>query len=135
MTGIEIAALIAAVAFATLVAFLVPTVLQLRATTQELARVLAHVNDDLPTLLSELRTVAHNVNSLTERAKGGVDHATTLLHAVGDVGDSVQHMHSFVRGSSGSMLTNVMSIVAGFKAASAVVKERFHSQGGCSNGG
>lgn len=135
MTAIEIAALIGAVAFAALVAFLVPTLLQLRATTQELAQVLARVNAELPTLLGEVRTMAQNVNALTEQAKGGVEHATSLLHAVGEVGDSVQHVHNLVRGSSGSMVTNLMSVFAGFKAATAVVKERIHSQRGCCNGG
>ncbi len=135
MTGMEIAALIGAVAFAAFVAFLVPTLLQLRATTQELAQVLARVNADVPPLMAELRTMAQNVNALTERAKGGVEHATSLLHAVGEVGDTVHQVNSLMRGSSGSLLSNLMSMVAGVKAASAVVKERFHSQGGCCNGG
>ena len=135
MTGMEIAALIAAVAFAALVAFLVPTLLQVRATTQELAGILVRLNTDLPVLVGEIRTTMHNVNRLTDEAKDGVEHATTLLHAMGEVGDTVHQVHSLVRGSGGSMLGNLMSMVAGVKAASAVVKERFHSQGGCSNGG
>lgn len=135
MSGIEIAALIGAVAFAVLVAFVVPTLLQVRATTRELTQVLGRLNTELPTLLSELRMTAQNVNLLTEHAKGGVEHATSLLHAVGEVGDTVHQVNSLVRGTSGSMVANLMSMFAGVKAASAVVKERFHSQGGCCNGG
>ena len=135
MSGMEIAALIAAVAFAALVAFLVPTLLQLRTTTQELAQVLGRLNSDLPTLLDEVRATLKNVNSLTQGAKNGVHHATALLHAVGEVGDTVHQVHTLVRGSGGSMLGNLMSVVAGVKAASAVVKERLHSQGGNCNGG
>ncbi|GKS58944.1 hypothetical protein YTPLAS18_24710 [Nitrospira sp.] len=135
MAGMEIAALIAAVAFAALVAFLVPTLLQVRATTQELAHMLGRLNTELPVLLAEVRTTIQNVNSLTDEAKNGMGHAAALLHAVGEVGDTVHQVHSLVRGSGGSMLGNLMSMVAGVKAASAVVKERFHSQGGCCNGG
>ncbi len=135
MSGLEIAALIGAVAFAALIAFLVPTLLQLRKTTEELAQVLGKLNAELPTLLGELRTMAQNVNTLTDRAKSGVEHASTLLHAVGDVGDTVMQVNNLVRGSSGSMMGNIMSVIAGFRAASSVVKDRLHSQRGCSNGG
>jgi uncharacterized protein YoxC len=75
------------------------------------------------------------VNDLAEQARGGVEHATVLLHAVGEVGESVQQVHNVVRGSSGSMLTNVASVVAGFKAATQVMKERFREEGGHHNGG
>jgi hypothetical protein len=51
------------------------------------------------------------------------------------VGESVQHMHNVVKGSSGSMLTNVASVVAGFKAATQVMKDRFREEGGHHNGG
>jgi uncharacterized protein YoxC len=79
--------------------------------------------------------MSHKVNNLVEQARGGVEHATVLLHAVGEVGESVQQVHNVVRGSSGSMLTNVASLLAGFKAATQVVKERFREQGGHHNGG
>jgi uncharacterized protein YoxC len=79
--------------------------------------------------------MSHKVNDLAEQARGGVEHATILLHAVGEVGESVQQVHNAVRGSSGSMLTNVASVVAGFKAATQVMKERFREEGGHHNGG
>jgi uncharacterized protein YoxC len=93
------------------------------------------MNHDLPPLIDELRTMSHKVNDLAEQARGGVEHATVLLHAVGEVGESVQQVHNVVRGSSGSMLTNVASVVAGFKAATQVMKERFREEGGHHNGG
>jgi uncharacterized protein YoxC len=93
------------------------------------------MSNDLPPLIDELRTMSHNVNDLTEQARVGVEHAAVLLHAVGEVGESVQHVHDVVRGSSGSLLTNVVSVVAGVKAATQVMKERFRGQGGHHNGG
>ena len=50
-------------------------------------------------------------------------------------GASVQQVHNVVRGSSGTLLTNVASVVAGFKAATRVVKERLREEGGRHNGG
>jgi len=135
MTIVEIAAILVAVAFALLVGFLVPVLIQVRKTVAESEQLLAKMNNDLPPLIGELRAVSHNVNDLTEQARMGVEHAAVLLHAVGEVGESVQHVHDVVKGSSGSMLTNMASVVAGFKAATKVIKERFREEGGHHNGG
>jgi len=135
MTIVEIAAILVAVAFALLVGFLVPVLIQVRKTVAESEQLLAKMNNDLPPLIGELRAVSHNVNDLTEQARMGVEHAAVLLHAVGEVGESVQHVHEVVKGSSGSMLTNMASVVAGFKAATKVMKERFREEGGHHNGG
>jgi uncharacterized protein YoxC len=135
MTIVEIAAILVTVAFVVLVGYLVPVMIQVRKTVAESEQLLAKMNHDLPPLIGELRSISRNMNDLTEQARGGVEHAATLLHAVGEVGESVQHVHDAVKGSSGSMLTNVASVVAGLKAASKVVKERFREEGGNHNGG
>ena len=135
MTIVEMAAILVAVAFAVLVGYLVPVLIQVRKTVAESEQLLAKMNNDLPPLIGELRAMSHNVNNLTEEARTGVEHAAVLLHAVGEVGESVQQVHEVVKGSSGSMLTNVASVVAGLKAATKVVKERFREEGGNHNGG
>ncbi|HEU0068140.1 MAG TPA: DUF948 domain-containing protein [Nitrospiraceae bacterium] len=135
MTFVEMAAILVAVAFALLVGYLVPVLIQVRKTVAESEQLLAKMNNDLPPLIGELRAMSHNMNGLTEQARIGVEHATVLLHAVGEVGESVQYVHDAVKGSSGSMLTNVASVVAGLKAATKVVKERFREEGGHHNGG
>ncbi len=135
MTFVEIAAILVAVAFVVLVGYLVPVIIQVRKTVGESEQLLAKMNHDLPPLIVEIRAISHNMNEATKQARGGVEHAATLLHAVGEVGESVQHMHNAVKGSSGLMLTNVASVVAGFKAATQVMKERFREEGGHHNGG
>ena len=135
MTIVEMAAILVAVAFAILVGYFVPMLIQVRKTVAESEQLLAKMNADLPPLIGELRAMSHRVNDLTEQARMGVEHAAVLLHAVGEVGESVQQVHNVVRGSSGSMLTNVASVVAGVKAATHVMKERFREEGGHHNGG
>ncbi len=135
MTIVEMAAILVAVAFALLVGYLVPVLIQVRKTVAESEQLLTKMNQDLPPLIGELRAVSHNLNDLTEQARGGVEHAAALLHAVGEVGESVQHVHDVVKGTSGSMLTNVASVVAGLKAATHVMRERFRKEGGHHNGG
>jgi uncharacterized protein YoxC len=135
MTMIEIAALVVALAFAVLVGYLVPVLMQVRRTVAESEQLLAKMNADLPPLVGELRAISQNLNNLADQARDGVEHAAVLLHAVGEVGESVQQVHNVVRGSSGTLLTNVASVVAGFKAATHVMRERYRKEGESHNGG
>ena len=135
---VNIAAIFVAVSFAVLVGFLVPVLIELKKTIQESQHLLAQMNRDLPTMLKELREMSVNVNELVERTRGGLEHASGLLHAIGAVGDTVQEVHDTVRNAGGGLLMNVASMVAGFKAATSFVKDRMrqtNGEGGHANGG
>lgn len=134
MTVVELAALLVAVAFAILVGYLVPVLMQLRRTVAESEQLLSKMNTEVLALVGELRVVSQNLNDVTNQARQGVEHAAVLLHAVGEIGESVQHVHNVVRGSGGTLLSNVASVVAGFKAASHIVRERLRQEGGNHNG-
>jgi len=135
MTIIEIAAILITVAFAVLVGYLIPVLIQVRKTVAQSEQLLAKINVDMPLLIDELRVMSRNLNDLADQARGGVEHASVLLHAVGEVGESVQQVHNMVRGSSGTLLTNVAGVVAGFRAATQVMRERLRKEGGHHNGG
>jgi len=132
---VEMAAGLVAVGFAVLVGYLVPVLVQMRKTVVESQQLLAKMSTDLPPLITELRAMSQNVNDMAEQARSGVEHAAVLLHAMGEVGESVQQVHNVVRGSGGTMLMNVASVVAGFKAATRVMKDRLGKEGGSHNGG
>ena len=95
---VEVAAIIVAITFAALVGYLVPVLIQVRKTMAESQQLLAKMNTDMPPLISELRSMSQNLNDLADRARGGVEHAAVLLHAVGELGESVQQVHNVVRG-------------------------------------
>lgn len=135
MTIVEISAILIAVAFAVLVGYFVPVLIQIRKTVAESEQLLSTMNREVPSLVSELRSMSHNLNELADQARGGIEHAAVLLHAVGEVGESVQQVHSVVRGSSGMLLTNVASVVAGFKAATQVMRGHYRKEGEHHNGG
>ena len=131
MSPIEIAALIVAVAFAALVGFMVPVLLQARKAATELEQTLARINTELLPLMSEMRTTMANFNELVEKSRDGVDHASILLHTVGEIGESVQEFHQMVRGTGGVLLKNVVNMVfAGIQAATAVLGGRGRGNGG-----
>ncbi len=131
MSGIEIAALIVAVAFAALVGFLVPVLLQARKAVAEAEQSLVRINTELLPLLNEMRVTMANLNELVEKTRDGVDHASVLLHTAGEIGESVQQFHDMVRGTGGSLLRNVVNMVfAGIQAATAVFSGRVKGNGG-----
>ncbi|MDR4479754.1 MAG: DUF948 domain-containing protein [Nitrospira sp.] len=131
---VDVAAILVAIAFAVLVGYLVPLLIQMRKMVAESEQLVTKLNVEVPTLIAELRMMSQNLNEVTEQARDGVEHAAVLLHAVGQVGESVNQVHSLVRGSGGSLLANVASVMAGFRAAKQVVTERF-KEGGQHNGG
>ncbi|HLA61590.1 MAG TPA: hypothetical protein VK626_05030, partial [Nitrospiraceae bacterium] len=92
------------------------------------------INAELPLLLKEIRTTTENLNALVEHARGGVEHATVLLHAAGALGDTVQRVHETVQGTSRSFLVNLTRMVAGFRATTGVIKAYIHREGGTVNG-
>jgi len=131
MTMLEVAALIVAVAFAALVGFMVPVLLQARKAVAEMEQSLVRINTELLPLLSEMRVTMANLNELVEKTRDGVDHASILLHTVGEIGESVQQVHDMVRGTGGSLLRNVVNMVfAGIQAATAAFGGRAKGNGG-----
>ena len=134
MTMVDMAAILGAAAFAVLVGFLVPVLIRLRHTVAQSEQLLIKMHADVPALVSELRSMSHNLNALTNQAREGVEHASVLLHAVGEVGESVQQVHNVMRGSSGTLLTNVAGLVAGVRAATRVMRERYREEGEPHNG-
>ncbi len=130
----EIALCVGAVAFAVLVGMLIPLLIQLRKSVVESEHLLAGLSIEVPLLLREIRAATENMNSLIEHARGGVEHAAVLLHAAGAVGDTIQRVQDTVRGRGRSLLVNLASMVAGFRATTAVVKTQIHQEGGMVNG-
>ena len=131
---VEIALCMGAVALAVLVGSLVPLLIQLRKPVAESEYLLVRMNAELPLLLKEMRATTENLNALVEHARGGVEHATVLLHAAGALGDTVQRVHETVEGTSQSFLVNLARIVAGFRATTCVIKAYIHREGGTNNG-
>jgi uncharacterized protein YoxC len=131
---VEIALCVGAGALAVLVGLLVPLLIQLRKPMAEWEYLLVRMNAELPLLLKEMRAATENLNALVEHARGGVEHAAVLLHAAGTLGDTVQRVHETVQGTSRSFLVNLVSMVAGFRATTGVVKTHIHREGGAVNG-
>ncbi len=127
---IDVAVVAIAVAVVVLVAYLVPTILQIKRTVAQSERMLTRVNNELPGLLKEVRGTTENIRSITDQAKVGVDRASSLTNAMGEMGQTIQQVHGAVRGKGGSFVLGLTSLFAGLKAASNTMKNRVSKEGG-----
>ena len=121
---IELAAVIIAVALVVLVGFVVPTVIQVRKTATQAEQLLSQVNAELPGILNEIKQTNENVRAMSAQAREGVDRASVLLTAIGDVGETVNQVHGMIRGQSASLAKNVFKLLTGVRAVVLSIKER-----------
>ena len=135
---IEIAVGVVAVAAVVLVTFLVPVLIRLRKTAGESERVLQQMNEDLPLLFKEATQAAQNLNQVATEIRKGAARARVLGEAIGEIGQTINHVHGAVRGGASSLVMNLTSLLAGFRAAYGVFKHKasssHHQEGGSSDG-
>ena len=136
---IEIGVGVIALAAVVLVAFLVPVLIQLRKTTQASTHLLRQMNEDLPLLFKEATQAAQNLNQVATEIRKGAARARVLGEAIGEIGQTINHVHGAVRGGASSLVMNLTSLLTGFRAAYGVFKHKasssHHQEGGSSNGG
>lgn len=127
---IELAAVIIAVALVVLVSFIIPTVIQVRKTASQAEQLLSQVNTELPGILKEIKQTNENVRAMSDQARQGMGRATVLMHAIGDVGETVNQVHGMIRGQSASLAKNVVKLLGGVRAVLLSIKERTQQREG-----
>src|SRR2546428_601711 len=87
----------------------------------------------------EAARAAYNINQVASEMREGAARARLLGEAIGEIGQTINHVHGAVRGGASSLLTNLSSLLAGFRAAYGVFRHKasssHHQEGGSSNGG
>lgn len=130
----EIALCVIALAVSVIAIALAAMAIQIKTALILWESVLTNLNRELPSMLAEVRVAVERVNGLVEQAQGGVAHAVGLLHMAGTLGDTLQLVQRTVEGKSRSVLARLAGVVSGVRAATNVLKQRMHHEGGASNG-
>ncbi len=123
---VDVAAAVIAAAVFVLAGALAAAAMRIRKAAIQSERLLSRLNDELPELLRELRRTHYNIRAVTDQARDGVERASVLLHALGDVGQTVNRVHDVLCGQ-GSFLTRVL---AGMRAVALTVKDRVNKEEG-----
>jgi uncharacterized protein YoxC len=131
---VEIALCVIAAALSVMAIVLAALSMQIKTALVVSEALLANLNRELPSMLAEIRAAVERVNVVVEQARGGVAHAVVLLHLAGTLGDALQLVQRTVEGKGRSVLARLAGVVSGVRAATNVLKQRMHHEGGASNG-
>lgn len=131
---VEIALCVIAAALSVMAIVLAALSMQIKSALVVSESLLANLNRELPSMLAEIRAAVERVNVLVEQTRGGVAHAVVLLHMAGTLGDTLQLVQRTVQGKGRSVLARLAGVVSGVRAATNVLKQRMHHEGGASNG-
>ena len=93
MAAWEIILLIITVLLAALLGLLVPTLLQLRSTLRSTQTLIDRVGPQLESTLGEAKSAAERLNRTGDELEQGTKRAAALLHAAGDVGDTLRKIN------------------------------------------
>ena len=113
---------------------IIPTLIEVRKTLVEAKVLLELVNSEMVPLLREIRAVSEHINTLADRATGGVEQASVLFDAMGELGRKLQSVQRVVEQRGTSMAVRVAILGAGMKAAAGAWRHRWQRQRSASNG-
>ncbi len=126
----DVAAVVVVIAVLVLTGYLVATMIRIRKTMVQSERLLSQVNDVLPEILLELKRTSENVRVVSGLARESVEEASVLVHAIGDVGHTVNRVHGVLREKGATWLTRLMRVVSGVRAVADTIKNRAQTKGG-----
>lgn len=109
----EISTLIASIAFLILVAFLVPTILQLRRTAKTIEDVSGALDKNLPDILANLREISINLSAILAAGRHQAEALGEVVDQVTGAIDDVVGFRSRVKKQVESPLLKALSSVSG----------------------
>jgi len=123
MDLVTIAVIVIATALAVLVAALVPTVKQLRATLASAEVFIKNLDGSLKPLLDdEVRPLVRTMNGTMEEVEGvaktaheGAEKVGDLMDAVGEVGDAVRTINHIINSSIKKSIVELAAYIVGVK--------------------
>ncbi len=130
----DVAVMVIVVAVIVLTGYLVATMIWIRRTVMQSERLLSQVNHALPEILRELRRTSENARVVSARARESAEDVCVLVHAVGDVGRTINRLHDGVREKSASVLARLMRVASSARAVANNLRDRVHKEGGATNG-
>ena len=127
---VDLLTLIIALVLVVVAAFLVPLFLQMRKTAQQAEGLIGELRRDLPMILQDVRATTDRVNRATARLEEGSDRVADLLESLGEVGDTIHNINSFLHRDTTRYLGNAAGLWLGIRAASKVLLKGLQQKGG-----
>ena len=126
---IPLAVMIMAVALAVLVAFLIPTIIEIRKTVAAARELIATTDSELKPILREVNEALADVRVVTHGVAGKVDEVTACMEAVGETGRNIKTINVAI-GSVTGLLASSSAWLTGAQVAGRFVMDRFSKKRG-----
>ena len=127
---LDVAVMVIVVVVCVLTGYLVATMIWIRRTAVQSERLLSQVNDALPEILRDIKRTSENVQVVSALARESAEETSVLVHAIGDVGQTVNRMHGVFREKGVTLLTRVARMASGVRAVIDTMKGRRRKEGG-----
>jgi len=127
---IDLMALLIVILLVVIVIFMVPALIQARNTAHRLDEFLRDTQRDLLPMLRELREASERLNRASVKVEEGMGKAASLADSLGEVGDSIHSVNSFLRHDVGRYAGNLAGLILGFRSASKVFLKQLSKEKG-----
>ncbi len=127
---VDVFALIITVLFIIIAIFLIPTLLQVKGSSQRVDEFLKEAQRDVLPILRELREASEHLNRIAKRVDEGAEKASELMESVGEIGESIQKVHHAVQHGIGRSAGNALGLWLGLRAASKVFLKKLQQEEG-----
>ncbi len=107
--------------FLALLAFLIPTLLQIRTAAKSVESFFKTTQDSLNPLLSELKESIERTNRVTEGVEDSIKNVRHLAKSMGEIGNLIDELNDLVRQSGLSFSVKAASLGIGIKTALGVL--------------
>jgi uncharacterized protein YoxC len=119
---IGLAAVLIAITFAILAAFLIPAVIEIRKTAIALREFTVNAENELKPVLHELQNTLTELKGLAGEAAARADEVRSFTEALGETGRNLRTINSVV-GTVAGLLANTSAWAVGAKAAGKTILE------------
>jgi uncharacterized protein YoxC len=127
---VDIFVLIITFVFLLVCAALVPLLLQLKRAAREADALMSDLRRELIPALREFRETSERLNRASATVESGAEKAAVLLESLGEVGESIHSVNSFVHRDMARYVGNAAGLWLGIRAASKVILKGLQEKGG-----
>jgi len=121
------------IALIILVAFSIPTILQIRKTAKSIDNFLKTIEGSLNPFLSELRASVERINRINEGVEESVKNIQHFTKSIREIGALIDEVNNLLRQTGVSFAVKTASIGVGIKTALSVLAKGIIKKGGGKN--
>ncbi|HKL48033.1 MAG TPA: DUF948 domain-containing protein [Desulfuromonadales bacterium] len=123
---VDVLVLIITVAVVVVALFLIPTLIQIKATAQRMERLAEEAEREVIPVVRQLKETSEHLNKISREAGRSFEELEPFIESIGDVGQFLHRFTGVARGDLGQSTGNILGLWLGLRAASKVLLKDLH---------